>query len=42
VINASFPLDPSWTQETVLYAQAMSIFPGGEIRRTNSVPFVVL
>jgi hypothetical protein len=41
VVNASFPLDPTWTQGTVLYAQAMSIFPGGKIRRTNSVPFVV-
>jgi hypothetical protein len=41
VVNASFPLDPSWTPGTVVYAQAMSIFPGGEIRRTNSVPLVV-
>ena len=41
VINASFPLDPSWTPGTVVYAQAMSIFPGGQIRRTNSVPLVV-
>ena len=29
VVNASFPLDPSWTPGTVVYAQAMSIFPGG-------------
>jgi hypothetical protein len=41
VVNASFPLDPTWTPGTVVYAQAMSIFPGGKIRRTNSVPFVV-
>jgi hypothetical protein len=31
----------SWSPGTKLFAQAELTLPGGEIRRTNSVPFIV-
>lgn len=41
VLVIPYTVDPSFTSGTVLYFQAMSIFPSGKIRRTNSVPIVV-
>ena len=41
VLSYQLALDPTWTPGTTVYLQAMSIFPGGKIRRTNSVPVVV-
>jgi hypothetical protein len=41
ILNYALPLDPAWTPGTVLHLQAMSIYPAGKIRRTNSVPVVV-
>ena len=40
-VNHTFPLGPAFPKGTVIYFQAMSIFPGGKIVRTNSVPVVV-
>lgn len=41
VLVIPITLDPALPQGTVLYYQAMSIFPSGKIRRTNSVPVVI-
>ena len=41
VVDTAFSLGASFPTGTVLYFQAMSIFPGGEIRRTISIPVVV-
>ena len=41
ILQTSFDLDPSLPTGTTLYFQAMAIYPGGKIRRTNSVPVVV-
>ena len=41
ISSYTIPLDPLWTVGATVHVQAMSIFPGGKIKRTNSVPVVV-
>ena len=41
VLTTQFTIDPSFLPGETIFLQAMSIFPSGKIRRTNSVPVVV-
>jgi len=41
VLTTPFMIDPSLPPGSTIFLQAMSIFPSGKIRRTNSVPIVV-
>ena len=41
LLKYTLPLDATWTPGTVVHLQAMSVYPAGRIRRTNSVPLVV-
>ncbi len=41
VLGFNFPIGPNWQRGTTVFAQANVTLPGGEVRRTHSIPIVV-
>jgi hypothetical protein len=41
VLGFNFQIGPNWPRGTTVFAQATVTLPGGEVRRTHSIPVVV-